>query len=234
MKHLTFVTRFGAVVALFATLVLSGCATPTTMALKTDDGADLQSGKPIYLMSATLKNKFKVSHQPKLAVVNVERAVVNGSQDRLNFRADEKGRSLSEDPAVGNSYKIRLQLEPGEYVLRGLTSQSTGFLIMGSFFTPIHEDLAVGEPGVYYLGHIDATVRERQGEEFKAGSTVPLLDQSVVGASGGTFDVTISDQWDKDRQAFLTDFPALKNVEVKKAILPEFNRERAQKWWEDN
>ena len=43
-----------------------------------------------------------------------------------------------------------------------------------------------------------ATVRERTGNEFKAGPSLPLIDQAIAGASGGIFDVDISDRWDTD------------------------------------
>jgi len=78
------------------------------------------------------------------------------------------------------------------------------------------------------------TVRERQGNEFKAGASIPLIDQAVVGASGGTFDVEISDQFATDEALFRDKFVALKDIEIRKAILPPFDRAKAQKWWEDN
>ena len=107
-------------------------------------------------------------------------------------------------------------------------------LFRSTFFTPIHADLNVSKPGTYYLGHVEATVRERQGNEFKAGASVPLVDQSLVGASGGTFDVVISDAFDKDLKNFQATFPAMRSATVERAVLPPFDRARAQKWWEDH
>src|SRR2546430_12996643 len=46
---------------------------------------------------------------------------------------------------------------------------------------PLHEELTVTQPGVFYLGHVDATVRERTGGEFKAGPSIPLIDQAEIG-----------------------------------------------------
>jgi len=96
----------------------------------------------------------------------------------------------------------------------------------------MHETLKSAGQGVFYIGHVEATIRERQGNEFKAGPTVPLLDQAVAGASGGTFDIEISDQWDKDGPQFLAKFPTLSAVTVQKNILPPFDRAKAQQWWE--
>lgn len=33
---------------------------------------------------------------------------------------------------------------------------------------------------VYYLGHVEAVVRKRTGNELKAGSTVPLIDRATA------------------------------------------------------
>ena len=46
-------------------------------------------------------------------------------------------------------------------MIRGLTCLSRHFPIIGTFFAPLHEELTVTQPGVFYLGHVDATVRER-------------------------------------------------------------------------
>lgn len=215
-------------------LFLTGCASPTKMAFH--DGTDqaLKTGNPIYLMTTTIKSAYRESHQPKLRVVHVEKAIVKGKKDRFNFVMDDKAKNESDDPSIGSEYLLRMELSKGDYVLRGLSSQSSSFPIHGFFFTPIHEDIKATESGVFYLGHIDATVRERVGNEFKAGSSIPLIDQAIAGASGGTFDIEITDQWDIDKEKFLNKFPALSGVEIKKTILPPFNKERAQTWWEKN
>jgi len=127
-----------------------------------------------------------------------------------------------------------MELDSGKYVLRGFGSLSSSFPFHGSFFTPIHENIATNGPGIFYLGHIEATVRERTGDEFKAGPSIPLIDQAIAGASGGTFDVEITDEWKADEPLFKSAFPTLKTVNIKKKILPKFNKVRAQKWWEEH
>lgn len=226
--------RIITVVSLAATLLLSGCATSTKMALSKDTDTISKTGKPIFLMTATLKNTYKTSHQPKLQIVYVEKSVVKGSEDRLNFVMDDKAKNEMDTVADGNSYLLRMELEQGDYVIRGLHSQSHSFPIFGTFFAPLHTNLKSAGAGVFYLGHVDATVRERKGTEFKAGIAIPLIDQAVVGASGGTFDIVISDQWDKDKLKFQEKFPMLSAVTVQKLILPPFDRVKAQQWWEAN
>lgn len=217
---------------LTAAVLLTGCATRTKMAFENDTDKVTEKSKPVLLMTVTLKNAYKPSHQPKLMVVNVEKPEAKDSSDRLNFTMDEKAKVESDNPNVGNNYFVRMELDPGAYKVVGMTSNSTGFLINGFFFTPMLSDLAVKGPGVYYVGHVNATVRERSGDEFRAGSPIPLLDQAVVGASGGTFDVSITDEFSKDEALFRAKFPALKDVKITKDILPPFDRAKAQAWWQ--
>jgi hypothetical protein len=214
--------------------LLAGCATPTPMAFKNDADRLTEKSKPVYLMTANIKNSYRTSFQPKLLVVNVERAGAKEAADRINFTMDDKARRESGSPTEGNSYLLRMELEPGAYEIRGLTSQTFTFPIIGSFFTPVHSSLQVAGPGVYYLGRVTASVRERQGNEFRAGPPIPLIDQAVAGASGGTFDVSITDEWTADEALFRSKFPALKDVAVTKAVLPGFDRAKAQRWWEEH
>lgn len=228
--------KSGLALAAFAlALLVTGCATPTKMAFQNDTDRLTEASKPVYLMTATIKNDYKTEYQPRLFVVNVEKEGAQDAAGRLNFLADDKSKLNEADSKdAGNSYLLRMELESGKYIIRGLTSQARALLIYGSFFTPLHSPLEVKEAGVYYLGHIAATVRERVGNEFKAGASIPLIDQAAVGASGGTFDVVITDEFATDEASFRTKFPALADVTIQKAILPAFDRAAAQQWWEAN
>jgi len=169
-------------VALLLGVVLSGCATPTKMAFENDTDRLTAASKPVFLMTATIKNTYKESYQPRLLVVNVEKSDVKDSADRINFTMDDKAKNETDALPAGNSYVLRMELPPGNYEIRGLTSMARSFPVIGTFFTPLHAPLRSGEAGVFYLGHVTATVRERQGNEFKAGASIPLIDQAVVGA----------------------------------------------------
>lgn len=215
-------------------LVLSGCATRTKMAFEDDGQRITENSKPILLMTATIKNNYKPFYQPKLLVVNVEKAGAKEAADRLNFTMDEKAVNTAIPADEGSSYLLRLELEAGRYELRGLTSQASVFPFNAMFFAPLHASIDVNKPGVYYLGHVAATVRERQGDEFKAGPSIPLLDQAVTGASGGTFDIEISDRFASDEAVFRSKFPALNGVTIQKTLLPAFDRVKAQQWWAAN
>ena len=212
--------------------LLVGCATPTPMAFKDDTQRLNEKSKPVYLMTAKIKNSYKTSFQPKLLVVHVEKPGAKEAADRINFTMDDKARRETGWPDEGNSYLLRMELDSGPYEIVGLTSQVFSFPIIGSFFTPVHSSLQVNGPGVYYLGRVTGTVRERQGDEFRAGPPIPLIDQAIAGASGGTFDVSVTDEWAADEALFRSTFPALKDVPVTKVILPAFDRAKAQRWWE--
>jgi hypothetical protein len=224
--------RFLLLLAVVCAILLSGCATPNKMALANDGERATESAQPILLMTATLKNTYKTSFQPMLSVVFVEKPGAQQASDRLNFTMDDRGRLETGDVATGNTYLLRMAVPPGEYELVGFSSFARSFPFVGYYFTPMHAHLKIDGPGVYYLGHIDASVRERQGEEFRAGSVVPLLDQSVAGASSGTFDVVISDHYVADELLFRARFPALAGAAIRPAVLPPFNRAAAQQWWE--
>lgn len=218
---------------LAAAILLAGCATPTRMAFH-DDAQRIEAGsKPVMLMKATIRNQYRPSFQPRLLVLHVERPDAKEAKDRINFTMDDKAKLGAGSPEEGNTYLLRMELEPGQYEIRGLTSMAGGFPIIGSFFAPMHMPLEVREGGVYYLGHVRATVRERQGNEFRAGPPIPLIDQAVVGASGGTFDVEMLDGQAEDEALFRTRFPALRaDIPIHKAMLPAFDRAKAQEWWE--
>ena len=219
----------GAAAALSLVATLSGCATRTPMAFEND--AD-QVTKPVLLMTATIRNEYKSAFQPRLLVVNVEKPEAKEAADRLNFTMDTKAMLAPTTEKDGTTYLLRLQLDPGKYEIRGLTSLVQSFPLTGFFFTPVHATIDVKGPGVYYIGHVNAVVRERQGEEFRAGGVAPLLDQAMTGASSGTFHVDIRDEFAKDEEIFRSKFPALRGVKIEKVILPPFDRAKAQEWWE--
>ena len=219
--------------ALAGAMLLTGCATPTKMAYG-DDTASAKPAKPVMLMTANFRNKYRPDHQPKLFVVHVEKPGATDAKDRINFTMDDKARIETGTADTGNTYLLRMELPPGQYQIVGMSATSGIFPIRGTFFTPLHVPLEVKDNGVFYLGHVNAVVRERQGNEFRAGPPIPLIDQAVVGASGGTFDIEIADAQDSDVALFRERFPALKTATIQKAILPPFDRARAQKWWEEH
>ena len=227
-------SRLLACVVLVGATLLAGCATPTRMAYGDDAQRTDAPANPVMLMTANFKNRYRPDYQPKLLVVHVERPGASDAKDRINFTMDDKARMETGNADVGNTYLLRMELPPGKYQIVGMTSRSGIFPVTGAFFAPLHIPLEVTDKGVFYLGQVNAVVRERQGNEFRAGPPIPLIDQAVIGASGGTFDIEIVDAQARDEALFRERFPALKDATIRKAMLPGFDRARAQKWWEEH
>jgi hypothetical protein len=224
--------RLLALVTASAALLLGGCATPQKMAFSDNANEPVKTDKALYLMTATIKNNYKTSYQPQLMFTSLEKGAAENREDRLNFKIDDSGTIAGKSEEDGNTYLLRLELDNGQYVVRGFNCMSRSLFIISNFFAPLHAAVNATTPGVYYLGHVDATVRERTGNEFKAGAPIPLIDQAVAGASSGTFDVAITDRWTQDESLFKNKYPALKKATINKSVLPAFDRDAAQKWWE--
>ena len=214
--------------------LLGGCGSIRKMAFADDAATWTQTGKSVLLLTVNVKNSYKTSFQPKVLYVHVEKRGAQDDADQLAFKLDDKAKMESDDPATGNNYLMRLELDPGTYELRNLSTYAQKFLVTGYYYVPLHAEIVVDKPGVYYLGHVNATVRERQGDEFRAGPSFPLLDQAIAGASSGSFDVEFMDEFAKDEALFRASFPALAGVTITKSILPQFDRAKAQKHWEMN
>lgn len=213
--------------------LLAGCATPLSMDIKRDTPQIDVSKKSLLLMSAEITNEYKPGFQPNPRIVYFEKPVVNGSEDRLNFIVDDQAAVKN---GSGDRYLFRMQVEPGEYVIRGVGSFARRFPIMASFFMPMHSTVTVPPNAVVYLGRVSGKVRERNeaANEFRAGAPIPLVDQGVAGASGGTFDVVIADAEAEDIPSFRAQFPVLNSQTIVKQVMPAFNRQVAQQWWQDN
>lgn len=222
-----------AVIGVAAAVV--GCATPLKMDVNKEAKSLDLTQKSVVLMTGRFSNPLKKTggYQPQAFVVNVEKEIVKGSEDRLNFLVDAEGTVIEPQET---RYLFRMTLPPGKYVIRGITGFAGVFPIRGNFFLPLHAEINVTPKSVVYVGEIHGKVRPRDEKinEFRAGPVVPLIDQSVTGFSVGTWDVNINDAYDQDVTKFKREFSVLTPVSVDKQMLPPFDRKKAQKWWEDN
>jgi hypothetical protein len=78
--------------SLIIPVLLAGCATPTTMAYSDKSKTPVNPTGAVFLMTATLKNNYHSSFQPRLLVVNVEKVGATDKADRFNFTMDRKAR----------------------------------------------------------------------------------------------------------------------------------------------
>lgn len=226
------IKRLLSLVFVVSSLWLTGCASTNTMSFAQDSETVAELKTPVFLLTANVRNDYKPSYTPVLTTINVYRLNADNSKELLRFSLDEKAMvkvSKDQDPTA---YLLRLPLQPGKYEVESIYGVAHSFPVVGSFFLPLRSPLQVEKSGVYYLGNVTGVVRERVGAEFRAGPVVPLLDQAFSGASGGTFEVAITDHWSSDEAVFKNAFPALKLAEVKKAILPAFDRKAYQEWWD--
>ena len=225
---------FTCLCAAIATLNLAGCLTATRMPLHESTEKIDDAGGPLLLMTATIRNDYRPSFQPKLLLVHVEKTTAkprdNSREGKINFAVDDLAGLPTANSGPGD-YLLRLRLPEGPYRICGMTSRIKAFPFIGTFFAPLQVTHSVQGSGVFYLGHVTAIVRERQGEEFRAGSVMPYVDQATTGAAGGTFDITISDRFEDDAKAFRERFPQLAGVEIQRTIMAPFDRAAVQKWW---
>lgn len=163
---------------------------------------------------------------------------------RASGEVEKKEIFNKEDGSNYFTYLVSMKLEPGKYYIDDLLSYATvnkelGY--KGFFKIDINEKINVTSSGVYYLGNIDATLVENKENKpsaslHSAAHYYTYLQgihdgtiQSKSGAFGGTFDIEITDQWEKDKIKYINKFPALGKVNVKKTILPPYDFERMNK-----
>ena len=215
--------------AVFA--IFAGCASAPLMPLADSDPKP-DTNPPLYLMTVTVKNTYKERWQPNILNVILTKNTEGGKSESRVFRMDSKGTIAAKTDADTTVFLVRLRVSESFNTLTGMNAMASAFPIHGFYFLPLYASLGSDGPGVYYLGSVQATIRERKDNEFRAGPVIPLIDQAVAGASSGTFDVTIVDRFDQDIELFKSTFPALNGTLVVKKILSTWDRSKAQLEWE--
>jgi len=208
--------------------IIAGCATPVKTGLTRNAEKIELNNESLVILTAELSNEYKTRYQPAANGLILETLGAE-KVDSLLFQADKD----SVVPNVkNNTYVFRGLVKPGKYVVRGITGMSQHFPIVANFFVPLHCEITIESGKVIDLGKVVAKVRERTGNEFKAGASIPLIDQAVAGFSGGTFDVQITAESEEDIQRLKSLFPVLRGTTIVAMTMPAFNRDKAQKWWE--
>jgi len=217
-------------VTAIAGLVLTGCATVNPMAFNEKSTAIDTREKSIVLMTVDVSRNDKSRFVPEPFVIRLEKPNAQSKEERQNFTFAKDADALQEN---GHSvYLVRLALAPGDYKLQNVSGMASAFPIVGSFNVPLSLDLKVAPGSVTYVGRVRATLRERVGNEFRAGPVIPLIDQSIAGMSGGTWDVSIEHLEQKDLALFRSRYPVLNNVSIAATPLPPFDRALVQREWD--
>ncbi len=204
--------------------VLAGCA--ANMPLSTNQETIDVSKKSIALVSVKVANKYKPSYQPGMMYAFFFPEGEEGEKTHIDIKTDPVA-SVEDEY---NEYLLNFSLKPGTYNFAAIWGQyQVPLLLNATCVIPLLSKVEIKPNCVSYLGHIDAVIRKRNNDgEQRAGAIVPLIDQAVVGFSGGTFDVAISDQYERDMGRFLVKYPALSNVAVEKNVLPQWVRPKAK------
>jgi hypothetical protein len=182
------------------------------MTLDANKGNLAKVTKPVGIFTLRTENVYKPSFRPEVKKITL---VSSSSKAKTTF---DTSKPYKQEKKGYLEYLVSVDLAPGNYSIGNVEGGGSGFLISGHFSFPVkaHFDLA---SGIAYLGHVTMTNRERKEGEERSGSIFPLLDQSVCGFSGGTFDITVTDRGETDIPDFIQAYPALKDANITKAIM---------------
>lgn len=200
--------------------MFSGCA--ANMALtKGQDKIDL-SEKSIALASIRISNQNKPGYQPNLVYAFFFANSSNAEKTHIDLKIEP----FKSEKDQYNEYLMSFPLKPGKYNFASIWANYQIPLLMNAMaVVPVNTMIEIKPNSVVYLGHIDATIRERKNDtEERAGSLIPLIDQAVAGFSSGTFDVSISDKYEEDIKAYISEYPVMDKVKVEKAIMSQWVR----------
>lgn len=206
-------------------LTLGGCATMKPSALG-PDGKQLDVSKEsIALLSVKVANKYKTGYQPDIKNVFIWEDK-SENRKKYSFAVEEKYNEIENE---FNEYLISFQLPPGKYEMREFFAQKMAFPVFGSFALPIYADFSIGSNEIVYLGNIDARIIERTSDdELRAGPVIPLIDQAVTGASGGTFVIEITDHFNDDIAKFKQKYHQLTGFDIINLTLPPWKKPIAE------
>ncbi|HEX9305890.1 MAG TPA: hypothetical protein VF894_00270 [Anaeromyxobacter sp.] len=197
----------------------SGCATSRQMALTKETPAfAVGPEQSLALLAVKLTNVYKTGYQPHLK--NLRISALNEKGEEFAFDPGEPFRASEAENDQYEEFLVSLALAPGKYSFSNLWIRASGGLVFGNGVVPINSSFEVPPGKAIYLGRIEVLRRERQGDEPRAGSVIPLIDQAVTGFSGGTFDVKLFDGYDHDLALMTAAFPALKPLKIEKQFLP--------------
>lgn len=214
-------------------VLLAGCAGAPYMPLHEETEA-VDTAAPLYLMTVSIKNVYKPRWQPKVLNVILVKPGAAPESRAFGFRMDDQGEVEAQDDSGVSTFLVRFKTDASPHVLDGSVAMARAFPVIGTYTLNLQLPIPPKSSGVHYLGAINAVVRERLDSEFRAGPVIPLIDQAVAGASSGTFDVVVADQYEQDMALFAQRFPALKDAKVQKALLPPWDRAKIQAAWEKN
>lgn len=196
-----------------AVLALGGCATVERMPLQDNSSTVDESKKSILVAHVSIKNQNKTAHQPRLNHVSMEE-----HGESYSFTGPTL---LSETSEVGKEYIVSMSVDPGKVKLKSITFIRQVPMLLSAFaVADLENDIDVPANKIIYLGNIEAVIVPRTSDsQPRAGSVIPLVDQSVAGFSSGTFKISVTDKYENDMKEIVAKFPAMAGKQVVKQIL---------------
>lgn len=221
-------------VAVFSALAfLSACSvTSKEMPFSESNGFVDTSSTPVMLLTLSFENKAGRDVMTSLQSITVRRI------DKPDSKPEAFKVAFEEISTDTERYLLRFTTGVGEYEILNAAGVAYDGSILNSkpFVVPLHLALTSQSQGVHYLGHINATLRPRQENEFFAGpvatsggSSGSIRFSRTARLSDMTFDVIIDDEMSSDIKRYKAKFPALTNEQINKQILPPFDRPKVEK-----
>lgn len=183
--------------------------------------------KSIALLSVKISNQFKPNYQ-----LDIMGSLICPKSERCGhgsvkyFHKTNSSHRIKTVENSFNEYLLSYELESGKYNFHSIGAAYDHHGISGGGSVPLNFKIEIESNSITYLGHLDIVMREmKNNSEIRAGRVGPPWAQNpVVGAYTGTYDVVVEDRFDEDMKLFISEYPALKNVKVKKAILLQWIR----------
>ncbi|MHC4323452.1 MAG: hypothetical protein ACYSUX_04170 [Planctomycetota bacterium] len=211
-RRLTIVSLVFSVLVVFS---MVGCASTQPMALSAKTKTLDLSEASVALMTVKIANEFKPGFQPTDCFVYIKDVKTGKIQ---TFIVGKPNQSVKKQ---FNDYLVSMRCIPGEHRLQNIGGSSRHFPIYGSFQIPVSNSFDIQPGKVVYLGRIEAVNRKRVGNQPRAGSVIPLIDQGVSGFSGGTWHIKMYDNYEEDIAAFKERYPLIGNYTVEKMVLSQ-------------
>lgn len=195
-------------------ITLSGCAHDMAL-IKGQE--NIHTSKSIALLSVKVSNQNKPSYQLEISGAFVCPQLRDCFSRKWMHKVESPYKSKKDS---FNEYLLSFELDPGEYNIHAIaTFYDIPILLHAEANIPLSLKYEVKPNSVVYLGHIDATLREKRSDNEERAGLLPLIDSAIVGYSSGTFDVAVEDRFDNDIKVFIAEYPALQKVKVDKFIM---------------
>lgn len=174
------------------------------------------------MFSTRIMNDKFHRYQPAIITAVI---VPEGATEYSQWLSFKPQAPFSESDMGVKEYLLSANLAPGKYKLQEIRCLASAFPFNGFCTVPMGSTIKIDKPGeVLYLGHINATIRDRQENELRAGPIIPLIDQAATGMSGGSFDVVVEDRFDTDLERFRKTYASVRNINIQKSLLPAWVR----------